>query len=901
VEKQNESTIRFAVAPGNHLQTGKIMLATQFNWAAMECDRPLAQGQFLGDALVTTFSSWKNDNGGLFDTPADWTPSGVPNSGSSDADLPTLSLAYTVTSDANNTLEFLEVDPDVTLAIDGGTFSIDSTVTSYSNAYNFGTIDVGAGATMEFGANASGDSAEINGPGTLLLAGTGTTGATIATMQINAPYMGLYGGAKVGVSAYGQILGSTSSSSNLTVHDGLIFGGGYIGNGASAPVGDGLTLTVTALGTIDASGGAHAMVLETGSNAITNGGVIETTTAGGLTIDSHMYQNGSLIAAGTGALTINGALVQGLGNVSTSAIGSIVLHEGQLSIGGFVDIGSAAAPGGTLTTTSGDTLGLLASSDDDFTGADVVSADINNYGTINVANDSTLNLNSTTINSGTLALNGSTGPTKLEIYDGGAAIYGGLVLLSDSAENSIVSDGAGTQLSNYSIIRGAGTIGDGSLRLYNSPVGRINANQSVGLTIVADADAVTAGSENTNYNAGFVGTTGSGGLTIDGAFNNAGYLEALGTGALTLNGEDLATDPGVYTGGGIVEAAAGGSIVLENNAEVTEQGLVSISAGSFMKTTAGDTADTVTNNLINNGAFGVAHQSTAIVDDNWQNSGSVILAGSAAGAAQIDIEAGKQWTLLDGGTVILDGFNDDIVSQGAGTELRNRGNTIQGAGTIGDSNMTIENDYGATIDAVAEGSYKTLTLNATPYDSTTQTTYINNGGFVEASTGATLNIDSAMYNSQYLIANTGSTVDAQDAVYGPGLSIIRGTGQIEFGAEADNDVRYAQGSGGTLILDDSAAFYGNIYQMAAGDSIDLRDYAYTSEVGLSPGAGFGTLDGDLQLFNGTSNSANLYLEGNYTSAYMTANHLAWQFSSDGHEIGATGQDGTLIKLASTAV
>ena len=782
-------------------------------------------------------STWINQNGGVFTNSLDWT-NGVPNSGSSDAILQQLPQPYTVTTtNANNTLDFLEVDANVTLSIvDGSTFSINSTVNPYSNVYDFGTITVGPDSTLEFGANASSDSAEINGPGTVILAGTGTTAGTIATMQINAPYMGLYGGAQVGVSAFGQILGSTSSATNLTVHNGLIFGGGYIGNGANAPTGDGLTFTVTTLGTIDASGAAHAMVLETGANAITNGGLIETTTAGGLTIDSNMYQNGSLVAAGTGALTINDALVQGLGNVSASNVGSIVLHHGQLSIGGLVDIGSTAAPGGTLTTTSGDTLGLLASSSDSFAGADVLTADINNYGTISVANNSTLNLNATLINSstGTLALNGSTGPTKLEIYDGGASVYGGYILLSDSAENSIVSDGAGTQLTNHSIIRGAGTIGDKWLRLYNGPDGRINANQTVGLTIVADALAVAASSESNNYNAGTVATTGSGGLTIDGAFNNAGYLEALGTGALTINGEDLSTDPGVYSGGGIVEAAAGGSIVLENNAEVIEQGYVSISAGGTIRTTSGDTADVVTDSLVSDGAFNVAANSAVILDDHWQNSGSVNLNGSAAGAAQIDIEAGQAWTLLDAGTVTLNGFNDAIVSQGAGADLRNRGNTIQGAGTIGDTNMTIENDYGSTIDAMAEGSYKTLTLDATAYNSSTQTTYINNGGIVEASTGATLDINSAMYNSMYLIANTGSTVDAQDAVYGPGLSVIRGNGSIQFGAEADNDVRFAQGSGGQLILDDSAAFYGNIYQLSAGDSIDLRDFAYTDAAEYAP-------------------------------------------------------------------
>jgi hypothetical protein len=840
---------------------------------------------------MTTFSGWNNSNGGLFSTAHDWSPIGVPNSGSSDAGLPTLSQPYTVTSDLNETLDFLEVDANATLAITGGTFSVVSTANTFSNVYNFGTITVGAASTLRLGANVSGDNTEINGPGTVVVAGTGSTPGTIATMQINTPFMGLYGGAQVGVSANGQILGLTTGLTNLQVHNGTIYGGGSIGNGGNAPVGDGLSLTVTALGTINASGG-HAMALETGANAITNGGLIETTNVGGLTIDSQMFQNGRLVAAGTGALTINGVEIQGLGNVTTSNVGKIVLHQGQLTDGGLVNIGSAAAAGGTLTTTSGDTLGLLASSDDSFAGADVLSADINNYGTISVANDSTLNLNATVTSpsTGTLALNGSTGPTILEIYGGvnkGASIDGGFILLSNSAENSIVSDGAGTQLSNYSVIRGSGTIGDGWLRLYNSPVGRINANQAVGLTIVADADAVAAGTESVNYSAGTVATTGAGGLTIDGAFNNAGILEALGTGALIINGENLATNPGVESGGGIVEAFAGASIVLENNAEVIQQGYVSIAAGGLMRTSNGDTADIVEDNLISSGDFNIRFNSTAILDGNWQNSGAVNLNGSAAGAGQVEIEAGKNWTLFDAGTVTLNGFNDSIVSQGAGADLRNRGNTIQGAGTIGDTNMTIENDYGSTINAMVEGSSDTLTLDATAYNPTTQTTFINNAGLVEASAGATLNIDSAMYNSLDLIANTGSTVDAQDAVYGPGLSIIRGNGSMEFGAEADNDVRYAQGSGGQLILDDSAQFFGTIYQLAVGDSIDLRDFAYNSAnpsaMKVGGDSGFGTLDAGLQITNGTSLSSSLYLQGDYQSAAFT-------FKADAH-------GGTIITLS----
>ncbi len=85
-------------------------------------------------------------------------------------------------------------------------------------------------------------------------------------------------------------------------------------------------------------------------------------------------------------------------------------------------------------------------------------------------------------------------------------------------------------------------------------------------------------------------------------------------------------------------------------------------------------------------------------------------------------------------------------------------------------------------------------------------------------------------------------------------------------------------------------FYGNIYQMAVGDSIDLRDFAYNSAnpSAMKVGGDFssGILDGQVQISNGTSLSSNLYLEGNYTSA-------SWAFNSDGH-------GGTTVTLAANA-
>ena len=122
---------------------------------------------------------------------------------------------------------------------------------------------------------------------------------------------------------------------------------------------------------------------------------------------------------------------------------------------------------------------------------------------------------------------------------------------------------------------------------------------------------------------------------------------------------------------------------------------------------------------------------------------------------------------------------------------------------------------------------------------------------------------------------------------GQGLSIIRGTESIEFDAEADNDVRFAQGSGGQLILDDSAQFFGNIYQMTVGDrsiSGTLRsNSANPSAMKVGGDSGFSTLDSAHQITNGTSLSSNLFLEGNYQSAAFTLN-------SDAH-------GGTTITLA----
>jgi hypothetical protein len=81
--------------------------------------------------------------------------------------------------------------------------------------------------------------------------------------------------------------------------------------------------------------------------------------------------------------------------------------------------------------------------------------------------------------------------------------------------------------------------------LYNAPGGVVDADDSVGLTIVG----VSQGTENANYNSGLAETTGAGGLTITGLFGNAGDLDATGAGALTLSNATI-------TNGGVLQTTA---------------------------------------------------------------------------------------------------------------------------------------------------------------------------------------------------------------------------------------------------------------------------------------------------------------------------------------------------------
>jgi hypothetical protein len=217
------------------------------------------------------------------------------------------------------------------------------------------------------------------------------------------------------------------AAATLINSDNTISGAGTIGVNAN--------LTFENFGVVDASGMANKLVLNTGATAITNGGTIQDSGAGGLEIDSIVQNDGGAVVAkassGAGVLVKGTSIRRGL--VETLTAGSLItLAAGKLENG---DVTTAA--GSTITTQSGTSdsyVGVL-------TLLQVVGApqlDVVNAGKIAVADNSDLALGGLDTNTGTIAVNASSHSTTLRITDA-TLTGGGKLTMTDNANNFIHS------------------------------------------------------------------------------------------------------------------------------------------------------------------------------------------------------------------------------------------------------------------------------------------------------------------------------------------------------------------------------------------------------------------------------------------------------------------------------
>ncbi|WOH56056.1 DUF4347 domain-containing protein [Bradyrhizobium sp. BWC-3-1] len=166
---------------------------------------------------------------------------------------------------------------------------------------NSGPMTIGDGAMLPL-------SGAIHNTGTIELQSAGDD----TLLQLIQTGITLNGGGQLTLSDDDHnIIAGTVANVTFDNVDNVISGAGQIGQGS---------LTLSNEGTIDATG-AHALVIDTGTNVVVNAGTLEATGSGGLTIESAIANSGLLWANG-GTVTAQ-AEVTGSGTAEISGTGTM--------------------------------------------------------------------------------------------------------------------------------------------------------------------------------------------------------------------------------------------------------------------------------------------------------------------------------------------------------------------------------------------------------------------------------------------------------------------------------------------------------------------------------------------------------------------------------------------------
>ncbi len=800
-----------------------------------------------------------------------------------------------------------------------------------SDGESAGGLHVGVGATVDIvngGTLTIFD--EITGAGTVELNAAGSDPSLIIDGTVTLKGGGTI--LMTGTPGDDDIVGFHGSGAKLVNVDYTITGGGTIGHdgdGNLTFVNEGTVdatglLTIhtgnevanTATGLMEATAGGTLQI----EDDVGNCGIVEATGAGATVslLNSSFDNMGSLIATNDGAVTLSsvfltneiggtfeatdgGSITYDTGNLtndgSVLADGGSITFEGSLEINNNAGATFEATAGGSITLDGADGLSLtnLATIEADNGGTitfDQVA--VTNYGaiieaeaggTIIIETDSgpgvfggtiqadgagsTVQLESASLNDLTLessgggeieavsgtstllndtfdgtTLNVETGATVdlsggtsgiAAVIDGTVTFEGAGTVTLDFASYKIVAGGAGAVLDDDTTISGSGQIGTGDNSLTLN-IGSAGAIETSG-TFVIDTGANVVG------NAGLLEALSGGTLTIDSGVNNTGTVKADG-GTVTFNGSAAVLNA---TGGTMT--ADGGTLVFDTTGGVTNQ------AGATIEALDG----------------GVLQFETAITLDN---AGTIELTdGTLALGGNMTLDGGGNVTLsddTDNAVMLNDGSGNAIESDGSAVTLTNVDNTIAGAGTIGDANLTLINETHGTIDAD----------DAAPLILDTGDNLITNLGLLEATAGGTLEIESEVANTGGTISasGAGSVVDLIGVVITDGTLETSAGGVIEtlsgtstlIGVTIDGGSTLEAGDSASIDLQGTTTLQGGTVTLEGGGTFVLSDDG-AAIVGSGSGAALdneGTLTGAGTIGNGGTTTLALTNDGTIDADVM---------------------------------
>jgi hypothetical protein len=703
---------------------------------------------------MSTTKNWTTGVSGNFNNSAAWTPNGAPTA--SNQAIIDATGTYTVTSNVSTTINSLALISTATLAISGVgvLFDVIDGTQGVAGEANAGTITVGNGATFEVGAN-------FTNAGAIKLNSTGAaTGLELAgSVALNG------GGALTLSNSAANSIFSNGSPATLTNVDNRISGAGQIGDAN-------LSFVNQASGLVNATG-TVALVLNTGANTIINNGTLEDTGAGGLQIRS----------------TVNNATVAG-------AIGGVIEAVGATT---HVDLNGATIIGGTLTTAGGGqidtTAGTFTSELDGLSG---IGSFLISAGKFVVTNNSGLKIQGDIHNVGSIALAASgAAPARTQLLLAGDTTLdgGGTLTLSNNVTNSIVTTGGVATLTNIdNTISGAGTIGSSNnLTFVNQAI--VNATATNALVLNTGTNAIV--------NSGLIETTGTGGATISSDVTNTGELAAFGTGGLVISK--------TVTGGAVVAIDAGSHIDLKGG--TISGSVVKITAGAALDTVAGTNGTLAATAVDNSGAIAIANGTTLTAQGPITNTGKLTLNASTAATT---LSLSDDLTLKGGGQVILSNNLNNSIGAAAPTTLENVDNTISGAGTIGDPNMSLLNDLAGVINANGSAA---LAIGAG---------FFANSGMLKSTGAGGLFVNTSLTNTGTVNAAGAGGVFI-GALTNAGLVETTGAGTLEINGQsnalaiANTGAIDAAGSKGILILSatiDNTS--GSIGALTANSSVTLQ-------------------------------------------------------------------------------
>ncbi len=702
-----------------------------------------------------TWTGAAGDNN--YNNPANWSPMQVPGSG----DTVTISTAAATAIGISGTdaVAGLTTNNKVTLNLsNNSTYTIGSgaSAATFANSGTFALNSTNSNTDFVVG----GAKLTLSGTGTILLGNNGNNR--------------IYG------AAAGDQLINTSN---------VIAGGGQLGAGQ-------LKFTNGASGTVDANL-PTALIINTGTNTVTNSGLLEATAGGALAIQSTV-NDGT-----TGHVTANG---------------------------GTVYLQGATLQGGTLSTGSG---GEIAVQYNNSGALDGTTNAVTNTGTFAIQNNGTLSLLGSIVNQGQIDLQSTNATTELFIASPTVTLSGGgTVALTDNGNNYIFGTAGTNVLDNVdNTIEGSGQLGYGSLTLINAAHGLIDATGTGARLYLNTGSAVTT-------NSGLIEDTGTAGLQINSAINDgsAGVILASGTGAF------VALDNGGSIAGGTLATSGGGANVVEygnvatldgtahavtntgtfdinNNATLSVLGtLVNTGTVNLLSTNATTefTIGTPTLSLTGGGAITLSDNGNnyifgAAAADTLDNVNNTISGAGQLGDGQLTFinEAGGIVDATGGNALVIDTINEVVKNSGLieatgayGLVVQSTAIDSSSGGTIlaANSNVYLNGSVlaGGTIKTTGTGNIVASYGQTGELDGSAHT--ITNLGTVAVQNNGTLSLLGMISNKNLI--TFGSTNANTDLVIGPtgtpGTVTLTGGGAVTLSDNGNNRV-YGAMAGDTLV------------------------------------------------------------------------------------------------------